>query len=224
MADYISIYEAAKWLAEMAGADGEITPNERKVLKSFAETYGVDFSELARISYAISGANEQEAQYVNANEMKGRQFEELVVSFLADKSIYRLLAWRSDKIVDGIYAAENLLPDLLIKQRIGEVEVEYFVECKYRSSWDSNGKVDLSKQFLRYRNFAKDSGKELFIALGVSGTPDKPEVFYLIPGRMFNYYHNVPKDRFTPCICEPTADAYYKYVCHYFNKRVFKNG
>lgn len=134
------------------------------------------------------------------------------------------MAWRSDKIVDGIYAAENLLPDLLIKQRIGEVEVEYFVECKYRSSWDSNGKVDLSKQFLRYRNFAKDSGKELFIALGVSGTPDKPEVFYLIPGRMFNYYHNVPKDRFTPCICEPTADAYYKYVCHYFNKRVFKNG
>ena len=156
--------------------------------------------------------------------MKGRQFEELVVSFLADKSIYRLLAWRSDKIVDGIYAAENLLPDLEIMQRIGDVEVEYFVECKYRSSWDSNGKVDLSKQFLRYRNFAKDCGKELFIALGVGGTPDKPEVFYLIPSRMFNYYHDVPKDRFTPCICEPTADAYYKYVCHYFNKRVFKNG
>ena len=224
MADSISIYEAARWLAEMAGADGEITPNERKVLKSFAETYGVDFSKLARMSYAISGANEQEVLYVNANEIKGHQFEELVVSFLADKSIYRLLAWRSDKIVDGIYAAENLLPDLHIKQRIDEEEVEYFVECKYRSSWDSNGKVDLSKQFLRYRNFAKDCGKELFIALGVGGTPDKPEVFYLIPSRMFNYYHDVPKDRFTPCICEPTAEAFYKYVCHYFNKRVFKNG
>lgn len=69
MADTISIYEAARWLAEMAGADGEITPNERKVLKSFAETYGVDFSKLARVSYAISGANEQEVQYVNAKEM-----------------------------------------------------------------------------------------------------------------------------------------------------------
>ena len=222
MTDTISIYEAAKWLAEMAGADGEITPNERKILKSFAEKYGVDFSKLTRMSYAISEVNEQEVQYVNANVLKGRQFEELIVSFLADKSIYRLLAWRSDKIVDGIYAAENLLPDLQIKQRIGDVEVEYFVECKYRSSWDSNGKVDLSKQFLRYRNFAKDCGKELFIALGVGGTPDKPEVFYLIPSRMFNHYHDVPKDRFTPCICEPTAEAYYKYMCHYFNKRVFK--
>lgn len=50
MADTISIYEAAKWIAEMAGADGEITPNERKVMKSFAETYGVDFSKLVRMS------------------------------------------------------------------------------------------------------------------------------------------------------------------------------
>lgn len=50
MTDTISIYEAAKWLAEMAGADGEITPNERKILKSFAEKYGVDFSKLTRMS------------------------------------------------------------------------------------------------------------------------------------------------------------------------------
>lgn len=62
MVDTISIYETAKWLAEMAGTDGEITPKERKILKSFAETYGVDFSKLARMSYAISGANEQEVQ------------------------------------------------------------------------------------------------------------------------------------------------------------------
>ena len=224
MADSISIDKAAKLLAEMAGADGEITPRERKVMKSFAETYGVDFSVLARMSYAISGNNEQEVEYVNANKLKGRRFEELVVSFLADKSIYRLLAWRSDKIVNGIYAAENLLPDLEIKQRIGDVEVEYFVECKYRSSWDSNGKVDFSKQLLRYRNLAIARDKELFIALGVGGTPDKPETFYLIPSRMFNRYHDVPKDRFKSCICEPTAEAFNKYVCHYFNKRVFKNG
>ena len=32
MADTISICEAAKWIAEMACADNEITPNERKVM------------------------------------------------------------------------------------------------------------------------------------------------------------------------------------------------
>ena len=57
MTDTISIYEAARWLAEMAGADGEITPNERKILKSFAEKYGVDFPKLTRMSYAISEVN-----------------------------------------------------------------------------------------------------------------------------------------------------------------------
>ena len=223
MADYISIYEAAKWLAEMAGADGEITPNERKILKSFAEKYGVDFSKLTRMSYAISEVNEQEVQYVNANVLKGRQFEELVVSFLADKSIYRLLAWRSDKIVDGIYAAENLLPDLQIKQRIGDVEVEYFVECKYRSSWGSVGKGDLSKQILRYLSYAKECGKELFIALGVGGTPDNPEMFYIIPSRKFYNCPSIPKYRFKPCICEPTAEAFKNYMCYYFKKRILKN-
>lgn len=223
MKDNISINEAAKWLAEMAGADGEITPNERKVMKRFADTYGVDFSKLVRMSYAISGNNEREVQYVNASEMKGRQFEEMVVSLLADRSIYRLLSWRSDKIVDGIYAVENLLPDLEIKQRIGDVEVEYFVECKYRSSWDSFGKADMTKQILRYRNFAKEKGKELLIALGVGGTPDHPEEFYLIPSRRFSRYHDVPKERFKTCNCLPTAEAYYSYICRYFNHRRRKN-
>lgn len=207
----------------MAGADGEITPNERKIMRAFAKTHGVDFSKLVRMAYAISAENEQEVQYFSTNEIKGQQFEELVVSFLADKSIFQLLAWRSDKIVNDIYAAENLLPDLEIKQRIGNVEVEYFVECKFRSSWNSNNKIDLSKQFLRYRKFAKDNGKELFIALGVGGTANKPDVFYMIPSRMFNHYHDVPKDRFKPCLCEPNADAYQKYVSHYFKTRVFKN-
>lgn len=62
MADTISINEAAKWIAEMAGADGEVTPNEQKVMKSFADTYGVDFSNLVRMSYAISGVNNPEVQ------------------------------------------------------------------------------------------------------------------------------------------------------------------
>lgn len=216
MADSISIYEAARWLAEMAGADGEITPYERKVMKSFAEKYGVDFAKLVRMSYAISATREQETQYIHPNELKGLQFEEFVVSFLADRSIYRLLAWRSDKIVDGIYAAENLLPDLEVRQRIGDKEVEYFVECKYRSSWDSYSKGDLSKQFLRYRKFAKECGKELFFALGIGGTPGKPEAFYLIPSRLLKSIHESPQDRLTPFICEPTPEAFYKYLCHHF--------
>ncbi len=67
MADCISIYEAAGWLDEMAGADGEITPNERTVMKYFAEKYRMDFSKLVRMLYAISTTREHKAQYVHPN-------------------------------------------------------------------------------------------------------------------------------------------------------------
>lgn len=80
----------------------------------------------------------------------------------------------------------------------------------------------MSKQFLRYSHVAKDCGKQLFIALGVGGTPAKPEEFYLIPNRMFHSSPDVPKDGFKPYICEATAAAFYKYVCRYFSKRVLK--
>lgn len=158
---------------------------------------------------------------INQNELKGKRFEEFVVSLLEDKSRFKLLAWRSDKISGNIYAAENLHPDLLIEHTINNRKVEYFIECKYRSSW-GDGTIDLSAQFVRYYKHAKEANKELFIALGVGGTPSSPDKLLIIPARMIGYSKCIEQHLFKPCYCDSTPEAFHQYITNYFNKRVFK--
>lgn len=216
----IPIQEAMTWIAKMAAKDGVITTLERKLLKEFADEYQLDANHLLRRTYALINENEREVQLINSNEIKGRRFEEFVVSLLDDKQRYKLLAWRSDKISGNIYAEENLYPDLHIRHFINDREVEYYIECKYRSSWGDEG-IDLSSQFLRYHKYAKKANVELFIALGVGGTASTPEEFLIIPARMIDYSKSIERNRFQPCHCDQTPDAFHHYISNYYIKRVF---
>lgn len=217
----ISPYVAARWLARVAASDGAITPSERKVLSEFAKTYGLDPTKIIRLAYGLSNDFEQEVEVADPNEIKGRQFEQFVVSLCSDKSRFKLLAWRGDKISGSTYAAETLLPDLHLSHRLDAAEVEYLVECKYRSSWGEDG-IDLSSQYVRYHFAAKDRSVELFIALGVGGTPSNPDDFFMVPGRMVKLDKKIDSDRFIKCVCPKTPDGFHNYINHYFNKRVFK--
>lgn len=222
MAEELKISDMARWMALMASTDGVVSSSERKVLKDFAKAYGLDSNKLYRMAYAFANdIDYPEVEEVSISEIKGRRFEEFVVSLCSDKTRFKLLAWRSDKIVGNTYAAENLLPDLHLRHRLDDVEVEYLVECKYRSSWGDNG-VDLSSQFLRYYNVAKESGMELFIALGVGGKPSNPDELFLIPGRMVKLDKKIDRDRFIKCLCPKDSDGFHNYINHYFQKRVFK--
>ncbi|MDE6199412.1 MAG: hypothetical protein K2G06_06175 [Muribaculaceae bacterium] len=163
-----------------------------------------------------------EVKFVSRTEMVGRMFEDFVVSLCSDKSRFRLLAWRGDKTNGDVYALENLLPDLHIRHRLDNRDVEYYVECKYRSSWGDGG-IDLSNQYVRYHNAAKDRKIELFIALGVGGTPSNPDEFFLVPGRMVKLDKTIDRERFFKCLCSKDPDGFHAYINHYFNRRVFKN-
>ena len=218
----VSLYDAALWVASMAATDGVVSPRERKLLKEFADTYGFNVSALYRMAYAIANKVDMpEVEFIDYAEQKGRQFEDFVVSLCSDKSRFKLLAWRGDKISGDTYAVENLLPDLYLRHRLDVQEVEYLIECKYRSSWGGEG-IDLSRQYVRYHNAAKDRQMELFIALGVGGVPSNPDEFYLVPGRMVKLDKKIDRDRFIKCLCPKDADGFHAYINHYFNRRVFK--
>ena len=217
----ITVKDTIKWITRMAAKDGVISANERRLLREFAEEYEIDANYLYRLAYAQVDENEQEVELIGSNEIKGRRFEEFVVSLLDDKKRYKLLAWRSDKISGNVYATENLYPDLHICHIINDCEEEYFIECKYRSSW-GEGKIDLSSQFMRYYKYAQSAGKELFIALGVGGTPTSPEEFLIVPVRMIGYSKSIEQHRFKPCHCDKSSEAFHKYITNYFSKRVPK--
>lgn len=218
----LDMFEVGRRLAEMASADGVISAAERQLLKEFAEDNGVDGGRLIRMAYAMAGKVElPEVAQVGPAELKGRRFEDFVVSLCSDKSRFKLLAWRGDKIVGQTYALDNLMPDLHIRHNLNGKDVEYLVECKYRSSWGEDG-IDLSSQFPRYRHIAKECGLELFIALGVGGLPANPDEFFIVPGRMVRFDKKIDCARFLKCLCPKDAVGFHKYMEHYFNKRVFK--
>lgn len=216
--DTMTIQEAAKWLGRMASADGVFTPRERKTLKEFADTYGINFKYLCRYVFSIANdVAEPEVEYLSPSEYKGRKFEDFIVSLCADKSRFRLLAWRSDKIVDGTYAAENLLPDLHLRHKLDNQDVEYFVECKYRSAWPEGG-VDLSEQFLRYHFAAKRQCIDLFIALGVGGTASNPDELYIVPEWLMRFDKRIDPIRFKKCLCPKTPYGFHQHINRHFKK------
>lgn len=223
MASYINILEAALWLSKMAASDGVISPSERALLKEFAKTYGIDGTKIIRMAYAIAAKVEMpEVEQISHSELKGRQFEQFVVSLCADKSRFKLLAWRSDKISGKTYAVENLLPDLHIRHKLNIAEVEYMIECKYRSTL-KDGVLDLSGQLSRYRRLCSaDTNCELFIAIGIGGTPSNPDAFYLIPSRLVKRDSIIRVENFGKCLCLKSPEAFHAYIEHFYNKRVFK--
>lgn len=218
--DVLTLYEVVGWMAQLAAIDGVIAPSERKVLARFARQYGFDVGKIIRLAYALSDQATPEVELADPNVLKGRRFEEFVVSLIADRQRYCLLSWRGDKVSNHTFALDSLYPDLHIRHKMEDGETkEYFVECKFRSSWGDEG-IDLSGQFNRYHFHAKDQGKELFIALGVGGKPQRPEELYLIPGRMVGWDKRLTRERFVKCICGQTAEEFHRYITHYFEKRV----
>lgn len=219
----ISIKEAARWLAAMAATDGLFSPSERKLLKVFADRFGLDPSFLYRMAYAMANEIEMpEVEAVNHAVKKGRMFEDFVVKLTADDSRFVRINWSSDKFVDGLYSLDSLMPDLHIRHKMDWGEVEYYIECKYRQSLP-DGVLDLTQQLGRYRRMSIQNGiHELFIALGIGGTPSAPERFYLIPSRMIRKDCILHIEYFGKCLCPRDVKGFHEYIAHYYDKRVLK--
>lgn len=206
----------------MAAADGVVSARERKVLSEFAAHYGLVATKLIRRAYAMAKENATpEVEVVDPRALAGRKFEDFVVSLCSDKKRFKLLAWRGDKISGSTYAIENLLPDLRIRHSLDTKVVEYFVECKYRSSV-KNSVLDLTDRLSRYRAASAEHKCELFFAIGVGGSPTNPEQFFMIPSRLIKGGHVLNLEDYASCLCPLSGDDFHNYINHFFHTRVFK--
>lgn len=213
----ISVVEAAKWLARMAAKDGVVSSNERKLLKEFAETYDLDYKYLYRLAHASATDIEiPEVELISASEWKGRKFEEFIVSLCSDKACFTLLSWRSDKTCGDTYPIDSLLPDLHLQFRFDKHEVEYFIECKFRSKL-SERMLDLGEHIHRYRRMiAFNKLHRLIIALGVGGTPNNPDTLYMIPDECIPDSGILSLDDCEDLLCANTQEAFRSHLLRFY--------
>lgn len=163
--------------------------------------------------------NEDVTASEQALKAKGDAFEDFVVNLLAEYR-FRLLDRTQDAVSSaGVIAESCKNPDLHVQQNRGKSEIDYYIECKYRSHWTDNVVTFEEWQIDRYRQFQRDNHRKVIIALGVGGTVDAPNTFRLVP--LDSMRNNKIRKIDTKYAVEPTPSALYDYINNYFT-RVFR--
>lgn len=216
----ISPEETLDWLVSLATADGCITASEQTVILDFAASYNLNGDIAIARANAIAGDMHPEVEKIDYRSRNGMLFEKLIVSLLADKNRFKLLSWTGDKFVNGIYDDTNLDPDLHIRQRINDFDVDYYIECKWHHFWQKGEKDYIFEmrpyQLARYRRFQRSNKRKVLVAYAYGRTGDNPRGIYLIPLYAF---HNC---RITKSVAdakyriEANADAFTAYMEQYF--------
>lgn len=115
-------------------------------------------------------------------EEKGRAFEEWVVHRLP-QGLFALKDWRGDKVsAQGRYAESNGKPDFEVDLKLGPKRYPFAVEGKWRQGF-RDGTLSFSdpEQLTRYRDYARETGRPVFLAIGLGGTPDAPAELFIVP-------------------------------------------
>jgi hypothetical protein len=111
----------------------------------------------------------------------GYEFEKFVVDLFSEQ-FYKLKFWTSDKSSNKNVSAENnIYPDLLIQFKYKENTRNFAVECKYRSNLINNAFTFEERQLENYRQFERENNVQVFIIIGVAGSPNSPKDFFIIP-------------------------------------------
>ena len=212
--------ETLDWLVKVAAADGLLSPTEKTTIREFAKSYGIKADKILETASQSLAGNKPEVEIIDYRAKNGLLFEKLIVSFLKDKSKFKLLSWTGDKYCNGIYDLNNLNPDLHIQQIINGQTIDYFVECKWHHYWQRSEKGYFYEivpgQLRRYRKFASKNKRVVLIAYAYGRTGDNPRGIYLVSLRAFrgNKIHKVVADK--KYRIEQNAESFAQYIENYF--------
>ena len=176
-------------LINLAVADGVVTKNEKEIIIKKAIELNLNIKDIENQLYAKlkKKQNNPETKLIDKQKEKGDLFESFVVTKF-DKKYFTLKEWAGDKYVNGIYAETTIQPDLKYSFKLREIEIEFAIECKYRSNYFKNG-VEWAKksQLNNYRKFAEQNKIHVFVAIGVGGTAKQPSELFIIPLKNIQY-------------------------------------
>ena len=124
---------------------------------------------------------QQENEVASTEKQKGDDFEKYIVQKFS-KSYFSIVEWTGDKYIEGMYARSNTNPDLRLNFKMKGIDLDFAVECKYRSNYYKEGIEWCSEQQLQnYKNFAINKEIAVFVAIGTGGQPTAPEELFIIP-------------------------------------------
>ena len=124
---------------------------------------------------------QQENEVAKTEKQKGDDFEKYIVQKFS-KSYFSIVEWTGDKYIEGMYARSNTNPDLRLNFKMKGIDLDFAVECKYRSNYYKEGIEWCSEQQLQnYKNFAINKEIVVFVAIGTGGLPTAPEELFIIP-------------------------------------------
>jgi hypothetical protein len=123
---------------------------------------------------------------LDPNVGKGLDFEKFVVNKFEslnknDVPYFTLIHWQSDKGSNGVYPKSNSNPDLVYNFQLGSFRRKFAVECKYRTAINDTINFCTAAQLNRYKMYSKAENIDVYIVIGLAGTPDKPKEFFTIP-------------------------------------------
>lgn len=129
----------------------------------------------------------------DAAKRKGNDFEGFVADVLKSNSI-AIKQWNQGAITEsGAHAEDIYNPDFFVSQKCEGKDIEYWVECKFRSSIPASGFELEERQVERYRRTQGSSKRKVVIALGLGGEAAKPDAFYIIPLDSLVRFKHIPQ-------------------------------
>ena len=163
---------------------------DKTLLRMFYEDLGVhEIHKRLRRSY-LSIKNRISSITLPEQLLKGREFEDFVLLELlgiASKgNTMKLLEWRGDKSIAGVFPESNSYPDFVISL---DHRKKVALECKWRKKLPTSLKKEVfsPERIELFKSYSDDTSISIWFIIGVGGEPSAPELLYQVPLSAVDY-------------------------------------
>lgn len=193
---------------------------DKTLLRMFYEDLGVhEIHKRLRRSY-LSIKNRISSITLPEQLLKGREFEDFVLLELlgigSKGNTMKLLEWRGDKSIAGVFPESNSYPDFVISL---DHRKKVALECKWRKKLPTSLKKEVfsPERIELFKSYSDDTSISIWFIIGVGGEPSAPELLYQVPLSAVDYILS-KKQSITEFLCKDSLtidDFVIKYTYRY---------
>lgn len=193
---------------------------DKTLLRMFYEDLGVhEIHKRLRRPY-LSILNRISSITLPEHLLKGREFEDFVLTELlgigSKGNTMKLLEWRGDKAIAGVFPESNRYPDFVISL---DHRKKVALECKWRKKLPTSLKKEVfsPERIELFKSYSDDTSISIWFIIGVGGEPSAPELLYQVPLSAVDYILS-KKQSITEFLCKDSLtidDFVIKYTYRY---------